>query len=90
MERPDLRGGQSLFFGQLKRDELIRSGAVALDVGISDPLAFMRLDGDDWDIGIEIIRQAQQMQAERRRDELKALSKSVADATAQAVAKLFR
>lgn len=63
-------------------------------VGVSDPMTFLDRSGVDWDIACAIVRKSDEMQMERRTDELKAvidaIGKSVGNRVAELIGQMFR
>jgi hypothetical protein len=77
------------FFNQLKDDRTVYTAAVAMTLGVGDPVNFLGREGVDWEIECEVIRQARQMQFETRQDEIKANAIAVGNAVAAHIAKMF-
>lgn len=82
------RGGRGAP-GKLSSDPAIRTAAVALLLGWSDPLDLLALDPADYAIAVEIVRDAQKMDSDRRRAELDALVKGIGATVANRVAALL-
>lgn len=57
---------------ELQDDPAVRTAAVALQLGWSDPWSLLRLDADDWTVAVAVVNAAAEDRAERLRELLDA------------------
>jgi len=93
MERPGGWQGGDGFFGQLEEDELVDTAAVGMLIAGGDPIDFLDRGPEDWMITVAVLRRAQQIEAERRTAELKAVVEAigahVGNRVAEVISKMF-
>lgn len=71
---PESRGR---FFDRLADDPAVETAAVALLLGVSDPLAWLARDGVDYATQVAVVRKAAQIRNDERTAELKAVIEGV-------------
>lgn len=83
-------GDRSGVRGKLTRDPAVHSAAVALLVGVTDPLGFLATDPADWPIVRAVVIEADRIKAERERDLAVAVADRTAARTVAGVAQVVR
>lgn len=68
----------------------MRTAAVALDLGWSDPMALLGLDPFDWTVAVAVINRASEMRREREAKLIDALARSTGARTIAALAKAMK
>lgn len=58
-------------------------------MGVADPLAMLGQNPEDWAVTVAVVNRAQQLWAERRGAEIKALSESIGGIVANKVGRLL-
>jgi hypothetical protein len=73
----------------LRRDPAVRTAAVAITHGL-DPLRFLALGEDDYDIAVAALQEAEVLRHQRDTTLLKAAAESIAARTISRLVKAFR
>lgn len=82
------RGGWRL--GGIAGHPLVKTAAAALLLGVSDPLALLCTDPEDWPLLVSILEAATKMHAEMRKIEIEATGAAVGSKVAEAISRMFR
>jgi hypothetical protein len=61
-----------------------------MTVGIDEPLEFLAQGGTDWEIQVEVLHQARQMQIEARGKEIETISIAIGNSVAKVIGQMFR
>jgi hypothetical protein len=69
---------------------MIYTAAIAMSLGAGDPITFLDRPPGDWDIELEVLRQARKLDSDRHSDEIKALGLSIGNRVAEAIGQMFR